>query len=353
MGSFTKDLTVKSPLAGSDEFVLSDGTSIITQKTTLSSISAYIGSNPITPPLILTDPSAFTASVGTIYWNGQTGAATLSSGTDYTNLSVDDVIIIGTTISNIVVSKDGGVNITVRRTFDLPSAVSFFYGSATLITRDNLSNPTNFFSKGGIHTNGPVLVDGAVTMNEMVKKKRQPSFCAYLTSSQNIVNNLWTRVNFNIVNRTDTPQVTHTIVPTGKTSFDTTNCAFVVPYGDGYDAEVYSISVSVWYYSLYYVGSLRGYFYVKVMGVSTPTSTTGVDLLWVTEEFKYLQKPTPTEYDSTLNVSGQVLLSPRTVPNHRYLKVYVLYNVDNLGIPQLTRVQPRDGATFFSGTCLG
>lgn len=376
LGGFLKGFPDLSPLTGSTEFPIGDGSDATAYKTDLAAISAYIGSTPVTAPLILEDQDAYTTATGTISWTGATGAATVTDSGVHGDISVGDVILIGGVVSNVVIAKGSDPNLTVLSSYDI-SGESFSYGASTIITKDSSSNVTAVIAKGGVLTTGSILtneassfrngihVDGTVEVSDKVKAdnissydgtvtnqenfddgtikyRYQSSFCAKKTSNQTIFPS-WTKVVFNVANGTDTEKITHSRVPLGMSNFDTTNGVFVVPYDASYGPLSYSFT-SNFVCSCNQGGVAGGRdIRIRLLGTSTATGTSG----WYLEYQREHVYSNVLTYTTGVGISTTVVLDPYNNPNHRYIGVWLLHSYPALSILYA------NGGVCFSGVCNG
>ena len=377
LGGFLKGFPDLTPLTGSTEFPIGDGSDATAYKTDLNAISNYIGSTPVAAPLILEDSDAFTSATGTISWVGSTGAATVTDIGVHGDISIDDVITIGGVVSNVVLSKGTFPNLTVLKSYDI-SGESFSYGTATIITKDSTSAITAVISKGGVLSTGSVLtneassfrngihVDGAVEVSDKVQVDKirsyngtvdnqvnlsdgtikygyQSSFCAKKAANQSVLPTLWTKIGFDVANGSDTEQVSHSRVPSGKTNFDTTNGVFVVPYDSSYGPLSYSFESNE-VCSCNQGGAPGGRdLRLRLLGTSTATGSSG----WYLEYQREHVYTNVLTYTTGIDLAITLMLDPYNNPNHRYISVWIYHS-----FPALSLLRA-NGGVCFSGVCNG
>jgi hypothetical protein len=396
---FLKELPALPSLTDSSIFPVSDGTTNPTYKTTMADIKTEIETSPFSAPLVITNETAGASSVGTITITGSTGAAVLSSTTDYDNLEADDYVYFDIpgegNLTTYVISKDGFPNITVVRTQRNIPASSFGYGVQTIltktsggitsnglstrgvVTRGSVLSAQGFSTYGkvytdkGVESNGPInaagtisttsgnditsgnnitstgsITVGTVTKTDNITSKTgspynqvnlndglpiypyKTSFLAKPSTSQTILTGSYQKINFNVVNGSDTEAITHNRAPSGKTIYDTTNNVFVVPYDGTYVPLSYTIACTVT--AEFNQGATPGNFYtsVRLLGTSTANGTSGSYL-----GFQRIQHyKTQAIFTSSLSMSITMQLTPATIANHRYISVWMYHTTASAAV---------------------
>jgi hypothetical protein len=367
MGKYTRDLSSAPAIDKESITVVSEETTNETYKVTLQDL---LNSS-------FKDLSAFTSALGTITKSVGT-TATLSSPTDYANISVGDVLVINGAVTNIVISKDAGTDITVL-TSNAVSAATFTYGEPAIVTKNNLGDIKNAISSGGAAIDGTFIVtgdsefDGDVSVGGVVKSAQyqsdpivgyneirsgggatliqkniddgmiitpfSPGLYAALSADQAVTTlSTWVRVNFNVANGSDPANATFNRVPSGEAGYDTTNHVMPIPYSSEYPSSVYLIYASIAFTADATAGNL---FYIRIS--SGPNATT--DVYELGEKITYFPVTSNTQYQ--FNLSRIVSLHPNTDSNHRYVSITVWHNCTSLTI------QSGQARSSFCMTCLG
>jgi len=376
MPKYTRDLGNAPAIDRDSITVVSEETTNETYKTTLADLldSSF------------KDVSAFTTAVGTITKSAGT-SATLSSSTDYTAISVGDALIISGTSTNVVVSKDGGTNITVFDSASV-SAAAFTYGPPNITTKNSAGNIVNALSSGGVSIDGTSLVTGDVQVggdvqasgdvqvsgvvkgheyraastpsridfmtdtgadliqrccgDGMIIKPYLPSFNAGMTANQTSVpSGSWTRGAFNKIDGNDDTKITFRRSPIGQDEFDVTNHVFPVPDGDSYSGALYFFTAS---FRTRIVASAGEHIAIGIHGASTATQTPPWHLAEAWLKFD-VSIGSLTSY--TVAVSRIMYLNPAVSGNHSFISCYFWHNCT------LATIESDYEGTYFSGTCLG